>query len=407
MLACTQAADNAGLAFRIYDLVGCRARALGENGLQALAGGSLFGQLLSGLLVIAVALFGYRLLLGERLVTRTAVHGAARLGVVLALTGNWAAFDTVFERVVFDGPFEIAGIILPAAGLDEPTTLIAKVQAAHDGIVAAGRIRTPEDGSAPQTRDAASQAARPEVPPVDGVSLRPLAFAAAAALFVVTALGSLLAAQLAAGLLLALAPFFIATLLFEAARGIFAGWLRALALSVLGTLLTMAGLSIELELLAGELARGRSIDAPVDPAGLFIVTALFVMMLPLLWWICARAIGRIRLAPSPMPAAPAPPPATLQPPATMPPGAASASGPAAPSPRVQAMAAAIVRHEGGDAARTVIGDSAGAAPAVAPAGVAGSSVAPLSPAATASPGPGTRRTEWRRMASTARRDSQA
>jgi type IV secretion system protein VirB6 len=299
MAPCSETSAVLGLAIRIYDAVDCRAQTLGRSGFDALAGSSLFAQCLSALMMIAVGLVGYRMILGQVPTTRNAVLWVARIGVVLALTTGWAAYGTLFHRVAFDGPGEVTALLLPAAALGDPYQLVGRVQAGYDAIAAAGQAASQNDPSeAPPAPAGVDPVAAPAVPPVGGDrSFRPLAFSAAGSVLLVMGLGSLLAARLASGLLLALGPLFVATLLLDATIGLFEGWLRALAVALLASIGTTAMLSIELDVLAGEMARIRQHGAEVaaDPTSVLTIVALFGIVLMVVWLASLRAAGRIRL----------------------------------------------------------------------------------------------------------------
>ena len=86
--------------------------------------------------------------------------------------------------------------------------------------------------------------------------------------------------RLAAGLLLALAPLAAGLLLFEASRGLFAGWLRGLVLTMLGSLGVTIVLAAELAVLEPWLAdalriRAQRYAAPSVPTELLAMTLAF------------------------------------------------------------------------------------------------------------------------------------
>ena len=114
---CEAPDPSLGVALRLSNYLDCLARVLGENGFQALAGGSLGASILSGLVTIFVALIGYRLIFGDTPGLRDGVGWTVRVGVVLALVTSWPAFQTLIYRVAVDGPQELAAIMLPASGL--------------------------------------------------------------------------------------------------------------------------------------------------------------------------------------------------------------------------------------------------------------------------------------------------
>ena len=106
-----------GVAYRLSAYLDCQARALGENGFQAVAGGAMGTALLTGLITVFIALIGYRLLLGHMPDVRDGVGWAVHLGIVLALVTSWPAFQALVYRVAVDAPPSIAAVLLPASGL--------------------------------------------------------------------------------------------------------------------------------------------------------------------------------------------------------------------------------------------------------------------------------------------------
>mgnify|MGYP001062669127 CR=1 FL=1 len=121
----------------VRSLVGvadCQAAALGSDGWHALATSGLFAALLTGLLTLAVARQGYRLLAGGGTIAPADwVALIVRMGVVIALCTSWAAYDRLVYRVAMDGPAEIARVIFPSVGI-ETDALATRLQNAHDAI---------------------------------------------------------------------------------------------------------------------------------------------------------------------------------------------------------------------------------------------------------------------------------
>jgi type IV secretion system protein VirB6 len=100
--------------------------------------------------------------------------------------------------------------------------------------------------------------------------------------YLATTIGSLAVVRIAGGLLLALAPLFAGLLLFDLTRGLFAGWLRGLALVALGSLGLTVLLSVELAILEPWLAdvlnrRGLGYATPTAPTELLALVAAFAI----------------------------------------------------------------------------------------------------------------------------------
>jgi type IV secretion system protein VirB6 len=103
-------------------------------------------------------------------------------------------------------------------------------------------------------------------------------------LFLTGAIAAFASVRLIAGLLLALGPLFLLFLLFEGTRGLFEGWLRALAGAALGALATAVILAVELALLEPwlvSIVNERRVGNPTPsvPIELTVMTLVFVLSL--------------------------------------------------------------------------------------------------------------------------------
>jgi type IV secretion system protein VirB6 len=112
--------------------------------------------------------------------------------------------------------------------------------------------------------------------------------------------GAFASVRILAGLLLALAPFFVTFLLFEGTRGLFEGWLRALLGAALGALGVAIVLGIELAILETWLsnilaARAARISVPNAPVELLVTTAAFAVVLGAMLFALARVAMGFRL----------------------------------------------------------------------------------------------------------------
>jgi len=203
--------------------IDCQVQQLGQHGYLSLsAPGSFLPVAVTGLLTIYVAFIGYRLLLGEAPGARSVVLIVARLGVVLALSTQWPAYQAVVYNVVIHGPSEIVATI---GGVDH---LPARLQKIYDHIDSA---TTKNEGAQPAIVQA-TPSQHPAGP--DKLPESPLKLAAIS--FLVSAAGGLVAVRIIAGVLLAVGPVFIAFLLFDGLRGLFEGWLRGLGGVMLSTI---------------------------------------------------------------------------------------------------------------------------------------------------------------------------
>ncbi|MFA6125644.1 MAG: type IV secretion system protein [Sphingomonas sp.] len=281
------------------DLLGyvdCQAQTIGASGYQALAvPGSSVSIALTGMLTLFVAAFGYRMLLGQTPSTRDAVLAIVKVGIVLALATSWSAYRTVVYDVALRTPAELAASIGAASALPGANGgLEAHLQAVDDGLAELVRIGTgrPDDavdnvGQAPQTLTPAQQqqqfqrlGQRPRWDPQRDAEL----LGNARTIYLTSALGALAAVRLVTGLLLALGPFFALFLLFDATRGVFEGWLRALGGAALGGVTTAIVLAIELAVIEPWLAailaeREAEVATPAVPIELLALSLVFALTL--------------------------------------------------------------------------------------------------------------------------------
>ena len=270
-VVCSGPDTSLGVAYRLSEYLDCQARALGENGFQALAGGAMGTAILSAMVTVFIALIGYKLLLGHVPDARDGIGWAVRLGIVLALVTSWPAFQALVYRVAVDAPPDIAAVLLPASGL-AGESLAERVQISYD------TLRLGLDTGQPA---AAAQAGQPpaaqQVPPL----LEPLK--KTASLLVISTVGLAGALRIAIGFLLAVAPLAIMSLLFGGTNGLFIGWVRALAGAALGlvgatvvTAIHLVAVESELAHLAASGASGAA-GAP-DPQALTTVVLFFALV---------------------------------------------------------------------------------------------------------------------------------
>lgn len=278
----------------------CQAQTIGMQGYQALAAsGSPVGILLTGLLTILIAFFGYRMLLGHVPDGREGVLAVVKIGLVLALATSWAAYRVVIYDVALRGPAEIVGAIGDATGLPGASGgLVSRLGEVDRAMVELGRIGItggvsmvvePEADPEP---DASAEPGNEQAPPqpqyqysyeprtiFDSSSL-----GSARLVFLTATIAAYASVRLVAGLLLAIGPLFIAFLLFEGTRSLFEGWLRALVAAAVGAFAVTMTLSIELALLEpwiADLLSRRYVGLPTSASAteLLVVALAFALIL--------------------------------------------------------------------------------------------------------------------------------
>jgi len=225
MNACVALVDD-GVIRGVLATVDCQTRAYAQGGYMALtSGSSVFQTALTALLTIYVALIGYRMLFAQGSVRLSDAPGIAlKVGLILALVTSWSTFQTVVFDVADRAPVEIAALVSAPMQEANSTSLATSpvdgLQAAYDEFsqtaAAYGKLAGPNAKGYSSPQAAAAEATA----------------AASGALFVVSA-GVISAATLSIGVLTAVGPLFIVLALIPATRGLFVGWLRALAASAL------------------------------------------------------------------------------------------------------------------------------------------------------------------------------
>lgn len=256
-MSCPGITDGAYLQ-SVLNFVDCQAQTIGTAGYQAAAApGSSLSLMLTGLITLFVAFQGYRLLFGETPGVREGVLAFLKIGLVLALATSWDAYRTLAYDVAMHGPADLAASAGGRAGLPGATGgLVERLQQVNNAFIALNSIGTGPNTLATRSRtDASGQPvlvteANPEPPSIVG----PFALGTARITFLAATIAAYASVRLAAGLLLALGPFFIALLLFEGTRSLFEGWVRGLVAAIIGAVAVTILLGVELALLEPWLA---------------------------------------------------------------------------------------------------------------------------------------------------------
>jgi type IV secretion system protein VirB6 len=308
-----EAPAGGGLVTGILDFVDCQAEAIGIGGYQAMAApGATLSTVMSVLLTLFIALYGYRLILGERLGLRDGVVAFLKIGIVFTLAFNWSAYRTLIYDVAVKGPSELAATIGQSAGLPVAGGgLAARLDGADQSLIALNALGTGGGKTAPGS----TLQAAPDVPQASA-SFDPLALGAARIAFLLGALTGFVGLRLVSALLLAVGPLFIAFLLFGATRGLFEGWIRVLAGAAFGLIGVAMVLGVELALIeprlvelvnwrtAGYATPGAAVEVLVIAMVFAIATAILALAawrltgafaLPALWRSAVAEVGdRIR-----------------------------------------------------------------------------------------------------------------
>lgn len=359
-----------GLVATLLANTDCQASSLVERGYAALSSPeAATAAMLTSLMVIAIALYGYRLLLGRGLELTEVVQLAIRLGVVMLLAASWSSFQALAYDAVAREPSRIASQLIVA--IDAPVPLDG-VQTALDQL---------EQGNLGwRTRAGIAS------PLVGGAPTAAMALNVSSFLLTLSTLGLLVISRIFLALLVAITPVVAGFLLFDSTRGLVEGWLRAIATAAIIPLFVLILCAIELSILKpllnqmlSQQARGQFEASDVTPVALVVmVFSLAIVASVRAAATIARGLRLARRADGagvragvliPVPFAPERP--TLV-----------AGAPSAGLPIVRALEAAARRDGRGDMSRTIAAAMRGqrdATPAPLAAGRRASADAPSSP----------------------------
>ena len=266
-----------GLIERLFGVVDCHIRVIAHDSYRDLVGpGTLFANVFTVLLTIYIALIGYQLMIGRgglRLAQMPVE--ALKIGLILAFTTSWATYQTLVYDLFFDGPRQILGVLLNSSGQDGVSDLYLGLQNTYERLTAA---------AAAFGAQASPSANILQGGPMLGSGLLWLSAVA----MLLSTVGLILAAKIILGFLLALGPIFVGLFLFDATRGFFDGWLRAVvafALAPLAASLFGAGLVLMIEpflTVVADLAAQRRFDMGAVIAIVLVVAVFVVVMLQVL-----------------------------------------------------------------------------------------------------------------------------
>ncbi len=286
-MACPTIITGDRFLTRTLEHIDCQAQTLGTFGYQSLSQpGSVAATVMMGLLTLFIALIGLRFLFGPGPQARDLVYDALKIGIVLTLAFSWPAFRTVVHDVVVAGPAEIAGSVAGSGVVRAGTPFVERLQRTDTAMV-----RLTEAGMGRN-----SNALIDEGPGslFSGTALQDdSALGWSRLIWLAGTIGTFGLLRLLAGLLLALAPLAAGLLLFEATRGLFAGWLRGLVLTMIGSIGISVVLAVELAMLEPWLADAMRVRAlgygtPSGPIELFAMTLAFALIQVGTIWLLAR-----------------------------------------------------------------------------------------------------------------------
>ena len=278
------APEGDGLAARLLADTDCQSFGLVARGYTALSQpGGPVAALLTGLLVLAVAFFGYRLLLGRGLMLVDVVSLAVKIGFVLLLATSWEAWQAVAYDSFARAPVRIAAEMLTGLNATDPIT---GLQAALDGL---------EDASVGYRTRAGIAS-----PLVGGPAAAAMTLNVSGYFLTLSILGLLVVARILLALLLAITPLIAGFILFDATRGMAARWLAAMVTTAIVPMFVLVLAAVELSILnpmitrlLSEQAAERFENEAVTPIGL--VTIIFALSMLAAVWAGSKIASGIRL----------------------------------------------------------------------------------------------------------------
>ncbi|MDG6077781.1 type IV secretion system protein [Erythrobacter litoralis] len=225
---CQQAAEQVGngvaAALRGVDCIAGEASAAAFGRLFA-PGGSL-GTVLTLVLTLYIAIFGFLLLTGRTNIgVRALVPRMMTLGLVLTFATSWVAYQSVVWNLAVGTPDYLAGVLTGTRG--SATDVFAqKIDVVFTAI---------QEASGEGQED------------ISAFSPKGMMWLGAM-LFMLGTIGLLVTTKIALGVLIALGPIFVVMALFNGTRGLFGGWVKGVTMCALAPLFAVLGGSVMLEL---------------------------------------------------------------------------------------------------------------------------------------------------------------
>lgn len=244
--ACQQAMDQvgAGVAASLR-AVDCIASTTAQDAFGRLFGteGALLPAL-SILLTLYVAFFGFSLMTGRGQLSMSALTPRMlTLGMVLTFATSWMAYQGFVWALAVGAPDQLAGLLTGTSGSS------TQVFGDKIDVVFAALVET-AGGNVGESTSTFSP---------------PGLLWLGATLLLLGTVGLLVTCKIALAILLALGPVFVVLALFEATRGLFAGWLKGVVLMAFTPLFAVLGGSLMLELSVPILRKLAETPGAIDP----------------------------------------------------------------------------------------------------------------------------------------------
>jgi len=280
--ACEALAANASAGVApALGAVDCLANEMASGAFSRLFGsqGGLLPAL-TVLLTLYIAVFAFALITGRSRIGISVLSGRMlTLGLVLTFATSWLAWQQVVWNLAVGAPDQIAATLMGTRG--SATALFAgRIDMVVAAIAEAGGPGDPQGAA----QAAASNAAFSP----------PGAMWLGAMLLLLGTVGVLVTARIALAVLLATGPVFVVLGLFEATRGLTAGWLKGLVMAALTPLFVTLGGSLMLELAVPVVAALRGDAGAIDPRAamaLFLIASVHCALMAILFKVAGTLVA--------------------------------------------------------------------------------------------------------------------
>ena len=248
---------------------------------------------LTAALTIHVAAYGLGLMTGRVRLGLGGLSGRMlALGLVLAFSTSWAVYGPLVTTLATRAPDDLAGAILGTRG-SATATFAARIDTVFAAVNEATQRAAEDEAERNAQAAAAAQATPGQVAPApvrapssQNAGFAPASVASAGAMILLlSTVGVLVTSRIVLAALLLTGPVFVVMALFPMARGLFAGWVRTVALAAFAPLLVVLGGAFSLELAVPAVSRLLGPDGIDGSAatGFFLIAtvhaALMVMAL--------------------------------------------------------------------------------------------------------------------------------
>ncbi len=276
-MAVSEVGNGIGASLRGVDCV--------ASEMTASAFGRLFGSggalvpALTILLTLFVAIFAFALITGRtRIGIRSLTPRMVTLGLVVTFATSWLAYQSVVWNLATGAPDQIASII---SGTEGSATQVFADKI--DIVFAAIQQAAGEQGGQQQQQQQAVSTFSPQ-----GLMWM------GATLLLLGTVGVLVTARIALAVLVAVGPVFVVMALFPATRGLFAGWIRGLAMLAVTPLFAVLGGTLMLELAVPVLSALAPVPGEIDARAamaFFMIGAVHVALMVLTLKVAATMVG--------------------------------------------------------------------------------------------------------------------